>query len=140
MQEITIPRTLVNQILSHALLNPDEEVCGIVSSKNGHPVNTFRIRNVAPDRRKLFDMSPEELVDSFRNIRQQGEEIFAIYHSHPNSAAQPSALDIAQLEYHDVLYLIISLGEKGVLQLNGFKSIPHKNDKEMQPIELKVID
>ena len=48
-------------------------------------------------------------------------ELKAIYHSHPEAPAQPSLADIQQHEYPDVLYLIVSLATRGVLDLRGFR-------------------
>ena len=54
-------------------------------------------------------------------MRDNGEELKAIYHSHPEAPAQPSLDDIRQHEYPDVLYLIVSLATRGVLDLRGFR-------------------
>jgi len=54
-------------------------------------------------------------------MRERGEELFAIFHSHPAAPAEPSALDMAQAGYPDALYLIVSLGTCGVLELRGFR-------------------
>ena len=54
-------------------------------------------------------------------MRDQGEELFAIYHSHPTSPAIPSAVDLEQAVYPAALYLIISLNTKGLLEMRGFR-------------------
>ena len=56
-----------------------------------------------------------------RAMRSNGEELAAIYHSHPDSPPLPSLVDVEQHEYPAVLYLIISLGTKGVLEMRGFQ-------------------
>ena len=61
------------------------------------------------------------LIDALRAMRENGEILRAIYHSHPEAPAQPSLEDIQQSEYPDVLYLIVSLGTKGVLDMRGFR-------------------
>ena len=55
-------------------------------------------------------------------MRDNGEELKAIYHSHPEAPAQPSLADIRQLTANtpDVLYLIVPSALKGVLDLRGF--------------------
>ena len=54
-------------------------------------------------------------------MRELGEELFAIYHSHPTTPALPSFYDLDEAAYPDALYLIISLNTKGILEMRGFK-------------------
>lgn len=63
-------------------------------------------------------------------MRNQGEELFAIYHSHPTAPAQPSSADLELAAYPDAVYLIISLNTKGILELRGFR-IEHKIAREV---------
>jgi proteasome lid subunit RPN8/RPN11 len=118
---VHIPRTIVNQILRQAEHAPDEEVCGLISGVRGVLKHCYPVANVAGDRRRLFEMDPGGLIDAVRRIREQQEELLAIYHSHPSAPAMPSLADIAQHEYPGVLYLIVSLGTKGVLEMRGFR-------------------
>lgn len=117
---VRIPRTIVNQILHHAQQSETEETCGLISGKNGEFRHCHAVANVAGDRRRLFQMDPKGQIDAMRHIREAGEELMAIYHSHPDAPALPSATDIEQDDYPEVLYLIVSLTTKGVLELRGF--------------------
>ena len=65
-------------------------------------------------------MSAPGQIEAMRQMREQGETLFAIYHSHPHAPAEPSHLDIEQANYPEALYLIISLNTKGVLELRAF--------------------
>lgn len=118
---IDIPRTLVNQILHHVQEFPEREVCGLIGGKNGIPTQCYPVKNVArhPECRFLLDAC--EQIESMRRMRERGEELFAIFHSHPCSGAEPSAEDLQQADYPEALYLIISLGTKGVLELRAFR-------------------
>jgi len=118
---IEIPRLLVNQILHHAQEFPEREVCGLIGGRNGIPTQCYPVRNVAEHPECRFLLDPREQIDAMRNMRERGEELFAIFHSHPAGTAEPSAADLQQAEYPEALYLIISLGTKGVLELRGFR-------------------
>ena len=65
-------------------------------------------------------------------MREQQEELFAIYHSHPTAPAEPSATDLEMANYPDALYLIISLNTKGVLEMRGFRLNRHKVVSEVE--------
>ncbi|MBT6079431.1 MAG: hypothetical protein HOG56_03745, partial [Gammaproteobacteria bacterium] len=47
--------------------------------------------------------------------------LWAIYHSHPDAPAAPSAKDLADASYADALYLVISMNTEGVLEMRGFR-------------------
>ena len=116
---VKLPRTLVNQLLAQAQQCPAEEVCGLVAARDGQPVSVYPVANRYHDPRR-FAMDEAEQVSAFRHMREAGETLFAIYHSHPHAAAVPSELDLRHSAYPQALYLIISLNTQGVLELRGF--------------------
>jgi len=130
-KEIEIPREIVNQVLHHAQSSPDSEVCGLIASRHGAPADCYPVKNTADDPARRFNMDAKEQIDALRKIREKGEELFAIYHSHPTSAPTPSATDIEQANYPDVLSLIISLDTKGVLEMRGFRIKPNAPAEEV---------
>ena len=83
------------------------EACGLVAGNNNESTAVFEIPNVlnSPVR---FRMSPEEQLRAFNLIDQNGWEISAIYHSHPEGPETPSKSDIAEFAYPGVIYLIWS--------------------------------
>ena len=54
-------------------------------------------------------MEPGEQFTVMKEMREQGLEMSAIYHSHPQSDVHPSPKDINLAFYPDSLYVIISL-------------------------------
>lgn len=121
MEHIILPRQLVNQILHQAQSSPDVEVCGLIAARGGRPQRCIPVPNVSEQPQRLFAMEPARQIDAQRRIREQGEELFGIYHSHPHSPAEPSATDLQQAGYPDALYIIVSLNTKGVLEMRGFR-------------------
>ncbi len=134
---IELPRTIVNQILSHAQHYPEQEICGLIAARDGIPEQIYRIHNSAAQPQKLFEMDPEQQIDAMRSMRESGEQLFAIYHSHPHSPALPSVTDLHEAAYPDTLYLIVSLDTKGVLQLKGFYL--DANKESIQNVDLSVV-
>ena len=80
-------------------------------------------------------MEPSQQVSAFKTIREKQEELFAIFHSHPHSAAIPSNKDIDDAAYNSVLNIIISLSTRGVLDMRGYY---YQNNK-VKAVEL-IID
>jgi proteasome lid subunit RPN8/RPN11 len=121
MESLILPRQLVNQILHQAQSSPDREVCGLITAKNGRPRRCIPVANVSDQPQRLFAMDPKQQIDAQRRMREQGEELFGIYHSHPHSPAEPSDADLEQAGYPEALYIIVSLNTKGVLEMRGFR-------------------
>lgn len=129
-----LPRPLINQLLQHAQSRPEEEVCGLIASRGGEPMTFYPIANVAHAPRRLFAMDPAQQIAALRRMRERGEELFAIYHSHPQSPPVPSRIDIDHAAYPDALYVIASLATKGVLELRGYRL----RDGEVSEVALEI--
>ncbi len=123
METLQLPRPLVNQILAHAQSSPDAEVCGLLGGHNNVAQHCYPATNKATDPMRRYQMDPKEQIDAMRQMRQTGEELIAIYHSHPNAPAEPSIIDIHEADYPGAAYLIISLNTEGVLQMSAFTII-----------------
>jgi len=134
MERIILPRQLVNRILSQAQSSPDAEICGLITSKGGRPLRCISVPNVSNKPQHLFAMDPGRQIDALRRMREQGEQLFGIYHSHPHSPAQPSDKDLRQVGYPDALYIIVSLNTRGVLEMRGFRLC---EDKAVQ-VQLEI--
>lgn len=120
-QDIQIPRKLANQLLHLAQISPNQEICGLIASKNGAACHCYPITNAAKQPQQQFLLDVSEQITAMSTMRTRNEELFAIYHSHPTAPALPSCYDLAQATYPDALYLIISLNTKGILEMRGFK-------------------
>jgi len=125
-EHISLPRTLINQLLTHAQNGNGDEVCGFIASLSGKPVKTYPVPNIATPADKQFEMKPSAQIGAIKIMREQNEDIFAIYHSHPTSAAIPSQTDIAEFNYPEALCVIISLNIQGVLEIRAYRIIKNQ--------------
>lgn len=130
----TLPRPLVNRILHQAQCSAEREVCGLIGGRDDTPVNLYPVANIAADPRTRYEMDPREQIAAQRAMRERGEALWAIYHSHPQSPPVPSAEDVKRLSHPAALYLIISLNTKGVLELRGFRVA----GAMLQPVTLTI--
>lgn len=124
--EYQIPRRLTNQLLHLAQLSPEVEICGLIASKNGVASTCYPIANIAEQPQQKFLLDAKQQIAAMKAMRNEGEELFAIYHSHPKAPAEPSSHDLEAAAYTQALCLIISLNIKGVLEMRGFKISPQK--------------
>ena len=130
--ELVLPRKLVNQILTHAQQHEHTESCGLISAANGIPAHYYAVKNIAPDPSTHFEMEPKQQIAAMKYMREHGEDLLAIVHSHPQSPPLPSATDMQQAEYPNAYYIIVSLNTKGVLEMRGYQL----DNGTMQPVEL----
>ena len=102
----------LNEIISHARAMAPAECCGLISgTDDGCAKTIYRLRNVAREKRVSYEAAPEELFAAQRQMREQGEQLLTIYHSHPRSAEPtPSETDVRLAYYPSAVYLIIGLG------------------------------
>ena len=130
---IHIPRPLANRLLTLAQSQPEAEICGLVSRSDEGQFNLYPVDNIAADRGCVFEMEPQQQIDAFRQMREQDQQLFAIFHSHPHADAIPSTKDLEDAAYAEALNLIISLNTKGVLDMRGFYYV------ENQPRSVELV-
>ncbi len=129
-EEFQLPRRVINELLHSAQQSPTEEVCGLVGAKNAIANTCYPIKNTAASPENRFQLDEKQQINALSTMRDKGESLAAIYHSHPTAAATPSKTDIALAAYPEAVYLIISLNTKGVLEMKGFK-IAHNSFTEV---------
>lgn len=96
-----------NLMLDDILERNSEEACGMVAGVDMTSCAVFPITNVlhSPVR---FLMDPEEQLRAFNQIEDQDWQLLAIYHSHLQGPVHPSAIDVAEAYYPEVINLIWS--------------------------------
>src|SRR5690606_34735006 len=93
-------------MLEHARARPGEEVCGLLGAKDGAFTSFHPVTNVADDRARRFLMDARGQIDAMRRMREDGEELLGIFHSHPQGPGEPSAEDLAMAAYPGTIYFI----------------------------------
>lgn len=76
------------------------ECCGVLVGRRprtllSEVLDIWAARNVALDRRTMFEMAPEDLVAAQRRARERDLEVLGYFHSHPEHVAVPSRRDVA---------------------------------------------
>ena len=136
MQTITLPQLIYNQIIAHAQAGAPEEVCGILSGRDGVATGLARGRNEAANPLTTYWVDGETLLKQF-DFEERGEAMIAIYHSHPVDEAYPSAIDAANAFYPDAVYLICSLQRPEQPVLRGWRLIQEElteRPAQLQPV------
>src|SRR5687767_456774 len=118
---ITLRAAQRNEIFAHARQAIPLECCGLIGGADGLATSIHPLRNVAGNPEVAYEAAPEDLFAAQRQLRERGEQLLAIYHSHPRSTEPtPSDTDVRLAYYPAAIYLIIGLG--GAMPImRGFK-------------------
>ena len=112
MPTIRLLREHLDAMIAHAREVAPAECCGLIGGlpdKNARSL--YRLRNVTANPELGYEAAPEDLFAAQRQMRDRGEELLAIYHSHPRAVdPSPSATDVRLAYYPSAIYLIVGLG------------------------------
>ncbi len=101
-----MPRALRSAFLQEASRTLPCEACGLVGGTEDDLLSFIACRNAAESPTR-YVISPEDVLRALRTFEEQGLLLRAIFHSHPQGEARPSATDIREALYPGVLHLIL---------------------------------
>ena len=105
-------------MLDHAERAKPRECCGVLVGRNDDILQAIEARNLADDPDRYL-LDPADHIAIRRNARAAGLAVVGFYHSHPHSAARPSATDQAEATYPDHFYLIVGDDAVRLFRLTG---------------------
>lgn len=117
---LRIPRSIHDDMIAHALEGSPLEVCGILAGQDGAVEALYRVTN-SDASATHFSMELKEQFAVVKDLRVRGLKLLAVYHSHPQTAARPSAEDVRLALTPDVSYVIVSLASPDAPVLKSFK-------------------
>ena len=93
------------------------EGCGLLAGKNGVVEDVLPVKN-AEGSAVRFRMEPRAQLRAFSQIEAAGQELMAIFHSHPKGSSTPSPTDIREAAYEVVQIIWSPVGRRW--QARGF--------------------
>jgi [CysO sulfur-carrier protein]-S-L-cysteine hydrolase len=117
---LKIPRPIYDDLIAHARDGFPLEICGLLGGREGLVSTAHRLTNIDGSN-EHFSMDPREQFAAVKAMRAAGEEMLAIYHSHPETPARPSEEDIRLALTPGVSYVIVSLADVQAPDLRSFK-------------------
>ncbi len=91
----------------------------------------------------LADGRQEFLIDAAlhlklqRTLRQKGQAVIGIYHSHPSGDSEPSEKDQISLTDRNLVWMITALSENHPPETRIFRLLKGKNGSKLQIFEEK---
>jgi proteasome lid subunit RPN8/RPN11 len=84
-----------------------EEACGLLSGRDARVEMVYPLENAAHSPTR-FVIDPREQVEAMLAMEAAGQELLAVYHSHPLGPLHPSGTDIREAGYLGIAHLIWS--------------------------------
>lgn len=133
---ISLKQVQVDEIFEHARGVAPNECCGLVGGNDRRAHTVYPMRNAAANPLVTYEASPEDLFAAQRSMRERGEQLLAIYHSHPRSAdPEPSETDVRLAYYPTAVYLIVGLGDEQA-RLSAFRI--SESEGTWEPVEYEI--
>jgi proteasome lid subunit RPN8/RPN11 len=130
---LILKKSDLQAVFEHCDREYPNEACGILSGKEGRVEKIYRMTN-AERSPSFYVMDPQEQFRVMKEMRQAGQELVGIYHSHTGSRAYPSATDVDLAYYPEAVYLIVSLLDKKNPTARGFRI----REQKISEIEVNI--
>ena len=122
MNTLIVNGVLLDEMLAHVAGLWPEEACGLVGGRDGRAVRLYPVENTRHSP-VAFEMDPLQQIKAMLAMEAEGLDLIAIYLSHPDGPARPSATDVANAYYPDAVQLIISLADRARPSVRAFTII-----------------
>jgi [CysO sulfur-carrier protein]-S-L-cysteine hydrolase len=133
---ITLSTKQLERILAHAAEAKPNECCGLIGGQHNQAANTYPMQNVAQDPQLAYEAAPEDLFAAQREMRDRGEQLLGIYHSHPRSSQPaPSETDVRLAYYPQAVYFIVGF-DNGQPVMRAFRI--SERDEVWQEVEYAI--
>jgi proteasome lid subunit RPN8/RPN11 len=131
---LTIHPGITEQIINHARTVYPQEACGLLVGNEDTATRFVPTQNMLASE-TAYEIDPGVLASTFRSLRETGEDLVAIVHSHPRGPAEPSKRDLERAYYPRAAHVIVSLAAPESPKVKAFRMI----DGQAYEIEIRAI-
>ncbi len=117
--ELIIPETVQTQVNHRFLTVYPNEGCGFLIGKDQTVIQFCPVENIKHSP-VAYKMDPAGQIQVLMDAEDQGLEILAIIHSHPNGPLALSKTDLLEATWYNLSYLIVSLANKSQPDWGGW--------------------
>lgn len=132
-----IGRAAFDEVCAHARAARPAECCGLLGGVGAAARSIYRLTNVACDPLTAYEAAPRELFEAQRRMRGRGEELVAIYHSHPRSLdPSPSERDVRLAYYPQAVHLIVGFASEDEPVVRAFRL--YEAERRWEGVEYEI--
>lgn len=118
---IRVPAQIRDAMIAHARWCLPEEACGLLA---GEPDGPIRMAYALTNRDRspvAFTIEPKEHFGAWKHAERSGWDLVGAFHSHPESEAYPSPVDVDRAGDPDWLHVVVGLGDPAGEVVRGFR-------------------
>ena len=104
---LRICRSAYEAMILHVRSVYPEEGCGLLGGTDALACRHVAVPNVLHSA-SAYRMAPAAQVAAMSALEEAGEQLLALYHSHPGGPAWPSPRDVAEVTYPEAVMIIIA--------------------------------
>ena len=112
--QLLVTEGFLNEMLNHAIEELPYECCGVLggrfetreNEKIGVVSTVYKLENLLKSEIEFLS-SAESMLKVVKELRQKGEEMLVVYHSHPVSFPKMSKKDLDMIDGTNLLHLIV---------------------------------
>lgn len=108
MYALSLSPALYEQITDHCAASPQQEACGLLAGRGQRVERVLPIANVAVNPAAAYHMDEAALARVLPMLAHGGQDVLAVYHSHPDGSTRPSRIDIGSWAFPDAAMMIVS--------------------------------
>jgi proteasome lid subunit RPN8/RPN11 len=131
--KLDVPKAILLELMKAARAANPIEACGLLAGIEGRVTKFYPMTN-ADASPEHFSLIPAEQFAAVKDMRKDGLQLLAIWHSHPASPPRMSAEDIRLAYTPDVVYAILSLAVPAEESLRAYRI----NNGASEPVQLVV--
>jgi proteasome lid subunit RPN8/RPN11 len=135
---LLLPAAAHAQVVAHCQEQYPKEACGLLAGPRGKAerrvIAVYPMRNVE-DSPIGYSMDPREQLQVERRMRQDGQALLGIYHSHTASEAYPSSVDVGLAISPEVSYVLVSLKDRQRPVIKSYRI----DGRTVLPEELRLV-
>ncbi len=131
---LTIRADILDELIAHLKRVHPQEGCGFLVGRESN-ANRFVPMPNSLASETAYEIDPALLVSTFQSLRESGDELLGIVHSHPRGPAEPSRRDRERAFYPEAAHVIVSLADIGHPQVRAFRII----GSEAYEIECRIV-
>lgn len=117
---LKLPARLHAETIAHCQSRYPKEACGLFAGAGEAVTQVYPMTNVE-DSPIGYAMDPKEQLRVEKQMRQAGQKLLGIYHSHTASDAYPSSVDVGLAISPDISYVLVSLKDRQSPVLKSYR-------------------
>ena len=118
---LKISSELCDKMIAHCQSQYPKEACGfLVANAAGRIEHVYPMRNVQ-NSAIGYEMDPKEQLLAEKQLRREGKQVVAIYHSHTATDAYPSPVDVSLAISPDISYVLVSLRDRNAPIVKSYR-------------------